>query len=265
MPPDPDIDAKIIEQERTLDAVRQTSQLQARPALSEIAFPSFPDGFPALLAQTIDNVAQDAEQQLAAQLAAHRMAADGENWIAQGMAYIVDDTCPFCGRQGIQGLPLISAYHAVFSAAYKAIKTEVVSMRDQIAQQFGDRVIGSLNTLAERNKGLVDFWARYCAFDTIPLNVPNSLPDIIRSVGKAAMALLNHKARAPLESIPLDDIFNTAFSAYRVVEQAVIATNAAIKGVNALIAAKKAETGAADVNAALSKLNRFIAIKKRQK
>jgi len=263
LPADPDIDTKIIKQKRALDAVRQASEIQARPALSEIILPILPDGFSALLAKTIDNITEGAEQQLAAQLAAHHMMADGESWIAQGMAYINDDKCPFCGRQGIQGLSLISAYQAVFSTAYKALKADVASMRNQIAQQFGDRTIGVLNTLAERNRGNIDFWGHYCAFDSLPLSVPESLPDAIRTVGQAAIALLNRKALATLEPVPLDHAFNMAINACAVAQREAMATNAAIQGVNALITAKKVETGAADVKGAEGELNRLIAIKKR--
>lgn len=263
LPDDPDIDTKIISQKRALEAVRQASQIQARPALSEITFPVLPDGFSALLAQTIDDVTESAEQELAAQLAAHHMLADGESWIAQGMAYIHDDKCPFCGRQGIQGLSLISAYRGVFSTAYKALKADVASMIIQIAQQFSDRTIGALNTLAEKNRGNIDFWGHYCAFDPLPLNVPESLSDAILTVGQTALPLLNRKALAPLEPVPLDDAFNEAVNAYAVAQREAVAANTAIQGVNALITAKKVETGATNVRVAEGELNRLMAIKKR--
>ena len=263
LPADPDIAAKINDQERTLEAVRQASQLQARPPLSEIALPSFPEDFPALLSQTIDDVSQGAELKLAAHLAAHRMTSDGENWLVKGMAYLVDDTCPFCGRPGIQELSLISAYRAVFSAAYKALKTDVASLKDQIAGQFGDRAIGALNTLSERNKGNIEFWARYCVFDPLPLNILDSLPDAIRSLGRAAIALLDRKAPTPLEPVFLDDAFVNALKAYEDVQRAVMSTNVAIKHVNSLINAKKAETGTADIKVAEARLNLLVAIKKR--
>ncbi len=97
-PADPDIDARIAEQERTVEAVRQARQINERPALSEIAIPALPEGFSALLARTIDDVAQDAEARLAEHLAAHGMKEAGGNWIAQGLDHAQGGTCPFCGQ-----------------------------------------------------------------------------------------------------------------------------------------------------------------------
>lgn len=107
LPETPDIAVQIEAQARTVDALRQAGALRARPALSEFAIPALPEDFTGLLARTIDDIAQDAEQQLSAHLAAHGMTASGGNWIADGLGH-ADDTCPFCG-QDIRGLPLIAA------------------------------------------------------------------------------------------------------------------------------------------------------------
>jgi wobble nucleotide-excising tRNase len=109
-----DIDAQIAEQERSVAAIRRAGAIKDRAVLSEFALPVLPDGFAALLSRTIDDIAQDAERLLAEHLAAHGMAADGGNWIAEGVNHAGKDTCPFCG-QDIRGLPLIAAFRAVFS------------------------------------------------------------------------------------------------------------------------------------------------------
>ncbi len=76
-PAEPDIDAKIAEQERTVEAIRQASQIKERPVLSEISVPTLPDSFTSLLAKTIDSIAQDAEKRLVEHLVAHGMANGG--------------------------------------------------------------------------------------------------------------------------------------------------------------------------------------------
>lgn len=112
---DPDIDAKIAEQERAIEAIRQAGDIAARASLSEISLPEFPAAFDALLMRTIDDIAGDAEKRVAEHLAAHA-GMDGK-WIADRTAHAVGDTCPFCG-QSIEGLPLVAAYRAcTFDAA----------------------------------------------------------------------------------------------------------------------------------------------------
>ena len=262
LPADLDIDARIAEQERAVEAVRQAKQINDRPPLSEIGLPIFPETFAASLARTIDDIAQDAEERLAAHFATHGMEADGGNWIAKGLDHAAGETCPFCG-QNIQGLSLIAAYRAVFSARYKALRDEIAAMRDQIAERFGDGAIGRLNTLAERNKSAVEFWSRYCTFDAAPLVFPDDVPDALRALGRAALGLLERKARTPIEPIQPDAAFNTAAHTFQTAHAGAQEVMATVRAVNALIAVKKEETGAADVQAAVVELARRRAIKVR--
>ena len=262
LPADPEIDARISEQERSVEAVHQAQQINGRPLLSEIEVPSLPDKLVALLARTIDDIAQDAETHLAEHLAAHCMEADGGNWIAEGLEHTNGETCPFCG-QVIQGLSLVAAYRVVFSDRYKALRDEITTMRNQIAGQFGDGAIGRLNTRAEQNKGTVEFWSRFCTFDPERLAFSDHIPGAIHALGQAAVALLDRKGRAPLESIHPDSAFDTAANIYTAAQAKVQEINEAIRAVNALIAAKKNETGASDVQAAEAELVHRRAIKVR--
>ena len=262
LPADPEIDTRIAAQVRTVEAVRQAQQINDRPPLSEIGVPSLPDGFAALLARTIDDIAQDAETLLAEHLAAHGMEADGGNWIAEGLEHANGETCPFCG-QAIRGLPLVAAYRAVFSDQYKALRQEIAAMRNQIVEQFGDGAIGRLNTRAEQNKGAVEFWSRFCTFDPEHLAVSDYIPGAIHALGQAAVALLDRKGQGPLEHVYHDTAFDTAAGTYTAAQAKVKEINAAIRAVNALIAAKKDETGAANVQVAETELVRRKTIKVR--
>lgn len=113
---DPAIDAKIAIQERELEAVRQADQIKSRAAMAELALPALPVGFQASLGKTIDGIAEDAERRVAAQIQAHGMHEQGRTWLSEGLGYIGNNLCPFCG-QSLQGLALIAAYKAYFSEA----------------------------------------------------------------------------------------------------------------------------------------------------
>ena len=140
------------------------------------------------------------------------MEADGGNWIAKGLDHADRGTCPFCG-QDIQGLPLITAYRAVFSDRYNALRDDITALRSEIAEQFGDGALGGLNIRVEQNKGATEFWGRYCTFDPATLAFPDDIPEAIRTLGQAALALLDRKARSPLEALPPDEAFTTAVAA----------------------------------------------------
>ena len=262
LPSNPDIDTQIVEQRRTVEAARQAQQINNRPPLSEISVPTLPDGFAPLLARTIDDIAQDAETRLAEHLAAHDMEADGGNWIAEGMEHADGGTCPFCG-QNIQDLSLITAYRTVFSDRYKALREEIAAGRKGVTEQFGEGALGRMHTRVEQTKGAVDFWSRYCAFDPAVLFVPNDIPDAIQALGQAALTLLERKERMPLEPIYPDTAFSAAVTAYDTAQAKAQEVADAIRAVNALIAAKKEETGVADVQASEAEFARRTAIKVR--
>ncbi len=260
--PNPDIDAQITEQQRSVEAARQAQQINDRPPLSEITVPTLPDDFLSLLARTIDDIARDAETHLAEHFAAHGMEADGGNWIAKGLEYADDGTCPFCA-QNIHGLPLIAAYRAVFSDRYKDLRNEITAKRNDIIEQFGDGAIGRMSIQAEQAKGAIDFWNRYCAFDPDLLFVPEDVPNTIHTLGQAALTLLERKNRMPLDPIQPDAAFDAAVTAYGAAQDKAQQINKAIRAVNALIAAKKGEIGAVDLRAAERELIRRKAIKVR--
>jgi wobble nucleotide-excising tRNase len=259
---DPEIDARISDQERAVEAVRQAKQINERRPLSEITIPTMPEGFVDLLARTIDDIAQDAETRLAEHLAVHRMKAEGGNWIAKGLPHAEGETCPFCG-QDIQDLPPIAAFRSIFSKRYKALRDDITAMRAKISEQFGDRALGGLNTLVEQNRGSAEFWGRFCNFDPTPLTFPEDISEAMRDLAQAALALLDRKDRAPLEPIQPDAAFDSAASVFDGAQARAQEIAEAIRAVNILIAMKKRETGAADVYAAEAELARRRAIKVR--
>ena len=257
-----DIGDQIIAQETTLLALRQAASINARPVFSEFTLPGLPEGFIELLGRTIDDIAQDAERRVGEHLAAHRMDGDGSNWIAQGIDHAEGESCPFCG-QNIHGLPLIAAYRAVFSARYKTLRTEINTTKDKIDKAFGEVALARLGALTEQHKGGVEFWSRYCVFDTVSLAVPGELAAAIRDIGKAALTLIQRKASAPLEAVTVDEAFIAALAAYEKAQTQTESLNQAIGLVNALVATKKAETTTPDVPGAEAKLARLKAIKTR--
>jgi wobble nucleotide-excising tRNase len=263
LPETADIASQIEAQARSVDALRQAGVLRARLALSEFAIPALPADFTGLLARTIDDIAQDAEQRLSAHLAAHGMTTSGGTWIADGLGHVVD-TCPFCG-QDIRGLPLIAAFRAVFSERYEALAEEIATMKVGVARDMGDGTLARLGTVAEQNNGGVEFWQKYCAIETSALTLPTEADEAIRSLAAAATMLLDRKAAVPLEPITPDEGFTAARAAYNSAAAAIEAANAAIRAANIVIADKKAAADAGDLKAAEAELARLTAIQTRHR
>ena len=252
---DPDIDAKIAAQENVTAAAREAGAIQARASLSSYAPPAIPDGFAALLARTLDDVAADAERLLADHIARHSMAEQGESWIAHGLSH-TEDSCPFCG-QDVQGLPLVAAYRAVFSEQYRALSQDIAVMRQQIGDAFGDGAIGRIATTAAQNRGHLEFWNRFCALDTPNIALPEGLGAAAETLRDAALALIDRKAAAPLSALAPDATFTEAQAAFAGTVVRLEGVNHKIAEVNAKVAETKAATGAADVQAEEAALARL--------
>ena len=237
LPADPAIDAKIATQKRTVLAYGQAQQIVQRAPLSEILLPRLPEGFRELLSRTIDDIAEDAEAYLTEHLAAHRMGTAGGNWIAEGLKHAKGSSCPFCG-QDIRDLPLIGAFRTVFSRDYKAFRDDIRAMRGEIEARFGEREIGRLTTLAEQNRGAAEFWGRYCNLGSTPLDIPDEIPEVIRRLHHAASALLELKARSPLEPVQCSQAdFGSAFAAFQRAESKAQVLASAVTSANEAIAA----------------------------
>ncbi len=261
---DAEIDARIAEQTRTVEAFRQAEQIKSRAVLIEFALPALPHSLATTLARTVDDIAERAEMQVAAHLAAHRMTGRGEAWLAEGTPFIADGNCPYCG-QSLDGLPLIAAYRSLFGEAYNQLKADIAALRETIEQDFGDKAAGQLTTQAATNTAALEFWQRYCSIAPGGFDLPAGLAAALSGLKNAALTLLDRKAQAPLEAIQLatDAGFLEHSAVLDLARTALTAVNTAINAASTTIAAKKAATAGGDVNAAVAALNRLFAIKKR--
>ena len=132
IPADATVDAKLETQRQIINALRQAEAIRTRPALAPLSALSIPSTISATLAKTIESVAADAEARLTIHIRRHGMQEQGERWIGEGIPYVVEDECPFCGRDGLGDLDLIKSYQAHFSEAYESLSREVARLRADV-------------------------------------------------------------------------------------------------------------------------------------
>jgi wobble nucleotide-excising tRNase len=257
------IDDKIATAERELEAVRQTDQINAHSALSELTLPSIPSDLETLLAKAVEAVAEDAGRRVAEQIQAHAMHARGEPWLSEGLGYIREDKCPFCNQSLAAATTLIDAYKAHFSGAYRAMRSDIATLRNRIETALGEREIAKIERTLDQNTAAVDYWTRYCDITAPALTGGNETGETIRALRQAALVLLDRKAASPTEAVVLDPTFTNGRNALMQMQEAVVAYNAAATAANAIVTAKKAATGASDIRSITAALTRLRATKKR--
>ncbi len=256
------IDAKIAAKEVELEAVKQADQIKRRPALTELTLPAFPDGYFALLGKTIEDIAKDAELRVRMQIETHEMQDRGEPWLSEGLSYVRNTACPFCGRS-LVGITLVDAYRAHFSEAYRDLRSEITALRRKIDADFADREIALIEKVLDQNATAVEFWTRYCGITPPTLAKSDRTGDTLRVLRNTAVVLLDRKAATPLDPVATDPHFELAHTALVVADSDVAEYNQAVRVANTAIERRKATTAAANVGVVESALALFRAVKTR--
>ena len=95
-----------------------------------------------MLSKTLANVSADAETRLKEQIDRHEMHDRGQAWISEGLGYVRDDACPFCG-QNTKGLSLVEAYKQFFSDSYAALIDEIDQLQKSVETALGDTALAT--------------------------------------------------------------------------------------------------------------------------
>lgn len=263
LPVDDQVDAKIAAKEQDIQAARQAAQLQVKAGLSDLAVPVFPVAFAELLAKTFANVAADAERRVNEHMVRHRMEKQDEIWIAQGMRYVNDDSCPFC-NQPIDAVQLVQDYRSYFSREYHALRYEVGQLQGTVDAAIGPRVAVALHQILIQNTSNAESWQQFCEFATPLLTQDGSVGDILGTLRESAQRLLDVKAGTPLEPVAPDAQFTQALGTFETLRAALGTYNTGVAAVNEIIAARKRQAQTANVRQLETELTNLRATKIRQ-
>jgi wobble nucleotide-excising tRNase len=235
---DPDIDAKIAAKTTEHAAAKRAEEIKNRAVLTAAAVPALPASLVTILGKTLKDVSADAEERLREHVASHKMHEQGETWISQGLGYLTDETCPYCG-QGVKGLPLIEAYKQFFSDAYNALIIEISQLRSQTETAFGDAALATLGRTFATNDAGVQFWMQFTALAVETPDHDNAIVAPARKLRQAALVLIDAKRASPLAATAPDKAFEDAVKNFSVAAALLGTYNTAIVAGNVAIAAQK--------------------------
>lgn len=218
-------------------ALEKAAEIQAKGLLSKIALPAFPSNFLTILAKQLMDITVDAEARVRQQIASHQMGTQGETWLSQGLGFIANDKCPFCG-QGINANDLIAAYRSHFNAAYKALKQEVAQLSQRLTSTIGESTLNTTQQTLSNNLTLVEFWKQFAeiAFPDFAFDDVRKKYAAIRNI---ALALAQKKQQAPTESILPNADFQAALDDMTALRSSLQAYNVAVDTSNTLINEQK--------------------------
>lgn len=259
---DADVETKIADVERQLQAVQEATRLQQRRGFQNIPTATIPVAFTGLLARTLDDVTADSEGRLADHLSTHHMEERGQEWLYEGMQFDHENSCPFCG-QDLDGSELIKIYQSLFSEAYAALKTAITEAAGQVEGLCGDAAAANIERSLTQNEATAEYWQQYCAL-TAPSGI--AMADAraaLSALRDVLIAMFERKAGAPLEAVVPPAQFTEATQQFDRLQAAIAQYNAAVAAANAVIEIKKRETETADSQELQNRLKRLRTQKSR--
>jgi wobble nucleotide-excising tRNase len=237
-----DIDAKILQKSTEIAnrqrALERAGEIQAKGLLARIQLPSFPSDFATILSEQLTDIMAYAEARVRQQITQHQMGAQGETWLSQGLGYIKNDHCPFCG-QDIRSNDLVAAYRSHFNAAYNTLKQKVALLSQRVTDSVGDMSLSSIQQTVSENLTLLEFWKQFTdlALPAFPFEEVQKKYSRLR---ERALALGKKKQESPTELVTLDEDFKTALAGIEALRQSVEIYNATLEACNAIIDGQKA-------------------------
>jgi wobble nucleotide-excising tRNase len=243
-------------------ALDKATEIQSKGLLAKISLPAFPFDFLEILSKQLTNVIADAETRVRRQIENHSMGNNGETWLSQGLDFVADDKCPFCG-QGITANELIAAYKSHFNAAYTQLKQEVAKLSQRISSAIGETSLNISQQMHSSNLTLVEFWKQFAEISLPSFDFENGRTRYT-TLHDLASALAEKKQQSPTESILPGDDFQAALDAVTALQSSVMVYNASVDAANTIINEQKASVQqGADINVLKSELTDLVAKKKR--
>lgn len=256
-----DVEQRISAKEKEIETLKKAEVIVGKPLLAAFTLPGLPfSGIESLLSKQLEDVSADAER-MVKQHISRCMDEAGESWLSQGMQYVKDEKCPFCGEP-IEGLELVASYRDYFSRAYADLKREITRTSEIVAESLSEDRLLALQESTEGNKSLSEFWREYVAAD-FPAISFEDVKVTWSAVRRLLAEHLGRKAALPLESVVLSKELREAMMSYNEAREAIVEYNRRIEGVNRKIMEKKEEIKSADLNAAKGELQQMQNTKKR--
>jgi wobble nucleotide-excising tRNase len=261
-----DIDVRIqqtsTEMTRRERALEMAVEIQSKDGLGQVALPTLPPDFTAVIGKQLNDIAEDAEERVRQQIADHQMGDHGEPWLSEGLGYVRDDLCPFCG-QSLRASALLAAYRTQFSVAYASLKQEVAHLSQRITDAIAEASLTPAQQTLSTNAALVEFWRQFAEVD-LPGVTFLDVQAKYAALRDQALSLAQRKQQNPAEAVVPDDEFRFALRDVASLRESLEVYNTTVAECNKGITRQKvlARQGG-DSTALQTELTRLEAVKTR--
>jgi wobble nucleotide-excising tRNase len=237
--PAADIDAKVDAAQKELKSVQQADRLAKLSRLSPAPVPALRGDLADVLAATVESVAASAREDLAAHFTKFHLGKDGESWVKFGLEHIHDDSCPFCGKDGVDERGLVGVYNQIFGDAYKAHFEAIRTAAKQIEETVGPDAHANITQIVGANADAVRAWLEFYPLDASQLTDLKSAIDELTAAHEALKRLFDAKRQSPLEQMRDSEAMAKVGASLASAVTAVNSYNAAVAAIEADITARR--------------------------
>ena len=250
-----DPEKSIADKTALIESLKVSDSIASKKKLDEYDEISIPSEILSVLATDIDTLSDKAEATLKKHFEQHSMEEKGQAWVEEGLSYVVDDTCPLCGRSPLKDLPLIQAFRGLLGEQYQKLRTQVQNFKNfELDKAYGTTLRTAISKRFESNSLLLDFWKKHCEFVSVPESV-HSIIEAVRAIDNRLQKHLEQKLGAISEAAISDQDRIDIEALFDAANDTIGATNSEIRAINAIIEEKKLSVDCANFEAEEEALN----------
>jgi wobble nucleotide-excising tRNase len=251
------IDALINNVQKELDSCIEVEPIQIKSLLDVVGYNVSPlDDLAGIVSSSISDVSQGAISTLNEHIKKH-LDENGESWLKQGVKYLLDEICPFCGQR-LEDKSLVETYSKYFSEEYQNLVDKIEDCLAQTKRIMSDGELLKLQVVIQKNEKLIEFWRKYVVSDLEPMFDSTSLKESVISLRETILPILQKKLSRPLESLTLDESINEKIQDVKSEIEKLDQYHESVKSYNNLITARKNEVVGLDKDKATEKLRTLI-------
>lgn len=212
IPPVIDIDLKVKQAERRVEAANAASAIERQQPFLPFALPTIDKNeIESVLTLSMAELQSSAGAMVQAHFAA--LGKGGEEWVADGMARLgALPSCPFCA-QDLSPSQIIKHYEAYFSNAYKNLRNTILNTKQSVASANSGEVIAAFERSVKVAIQSREFWCKFIDIPEIDLDTA-SISRLWIDASEEILAALTTKYDSPLEPIHLSAEGILAIQAY---------------------------------------------------
>lgn len=219
-------------------AVTRSTEIQSREMFSELSLPSCPSDFITILAKGLADIESEAETKVRQQIAEHKMNQQGEDWLSQGLSYLTNDHCPFCG-QDVHSNDLLAAYRSYFNEKYRVLKEEITQLSQHIDDAIGESALSVIQQTIASNLTLAEFWKQFVTVELPEFTFSNIQGKYAR-LREHSLLLVKKKQANPAEALEPNAEYSSALANVESLSEIINGYNVAVKTCNKGISEQKA-------------------------